>query len=814
MDRRRKTHGWAIFAVFWITAISWLPTIRAQEEGETGTVATPSNTTKPSRGTPHPLLAGRDAGREVVLNFLDAPLGQVASFYADLTGRVVIEAPNLKASVSLRSGERITADEALEAIESALALQGIGIVPVGERFLKLVPLPSAGQEGLPVVIASDQARPSESDRPQSRIFILRHLEMAEAQAALQSLLRAHARITPLERVNGLLVSDTELNLRRAAELLEFLDQPVESRVETRVYELTFAKARDVAARLGELVQETARARPAPSAAGAAVPPPASPAQSPPQTPPGVIRPPPRPASAPPSESGADRGLLQGRVKIVADERSNLLIVVSLPENFVFLDRIVAVLDRRVEPGMVIRVRPLEYAKAEETATLLNGLVGAASKSEAAPAARESAADSRSRPLSEVSETLTPAASASAPNSLPEGGLPSLSASTRILADKRTNTLLLMGPRADVEALEDVIQQLDIATAQVMIEAVIIEVRLKKDMEYGVDWLQRSLSVYNTHSAGPMGGVTIADPVLSFGGGQRFSEAPFRDGSTITGPNPPIGVGGLSYYTTIYGLNLDMILRAVASSSNARVLSTPVIQTTDNTEAKIVVGEERPVVTATSVSTGGQQTSTYQYRNIGLELSVTPRINPEGVVVMEVTQTADNLGGFEVIDGNRVPVITKREVRASLVAPHRATIALGGLVNNDRRLTRAKVPILGDIPLIGLLFRSERWEDNRTELLVLLTPYVLVTPEQARREARRLYETGGLLRAGLEESWSASELKESPDGPSSVPRVRVMRRERAATDRTSPPTAPNEVEIHVLDVNAERGPGGDASAPTP
>ncbi len=744
-------------------------------------------------GAGHPLLPARNAGKQVALAFREAPLDQVSALYAELTERIVIEAPGLKAAVTLRSADRLPAAAALEAIETALALQGVALVPQGERFLKAVPLQAAGQEGLGVRTVLPETPFADSDRAASQVFTLRHVEVGEIQPILQGLLRNTGRIQPLERLNGMIVSDTALNLKRIAEIIEFLDQPMDSRVETRVYELSFAKARDVSARLAELVQETQTAR---SRAAA----PAAPATPAPPAPPGVIRPP-RPATAPSAETeSAERGLLQGRVKIVADERSNVLIVVSLPENFVFFDRIVAVLDRKVEPGVIVRARPLEYAKAEEMASLLNSLVGAAAaRKDEAPARAAAAGDEvRARPLEEVArEGREPApARAAAAGEL----FGALSPQTKILADKRTNMLLLMGPRSDIAAIEEVIAQMDIATAQVLIEAVIIEVRLNKGLEYGLDWLQRSLSAYSVNSGGPQGGARSGEPIFSFGGGQRFAESAFRDGATVGRNSPPLNIGGLSYYTTIYGLNMDFILRAAASSSDARILSTPVVQTTDNTEAKIVVGEERPVVTSTSVSTAGQQTSSYQYRNIGLNLAVTPRINPEGVVVMEVSQTADNLGGFEVIDGNRVPVITKREVKASIVAPNRATIVLGGLVNNDRRLTRAKVPILGDIPLLGLLFRSDRWEDNRTELLVMMTPYVLVTPEQAREEARRLYQSGSAAKAGWTRGWTDSELAAPPRGEkSSAPRVSVVRRAEA------PPAPGPAVEIRTV-------PGGETQAP--
>ncbi|MCZ7591796.1 MAG: type II and III secretion system protein [Kiritimatiellae bacterium] len=180
-------------------------------------------------------------------------------------------------------------------------------------------------------------------------------------------------------------------------------------------------------------------------------------------------------------------------------------------------------------------------------------------------------------------------------------------------------------------------------------------------------------------------------------------------------------------------------------------------TTDNTEAKINIGEERPVVTSSSTFDTGTQTQNYQYRNIGIELTVTPRINPQRYVVMEIGQTADNVGGFVMINNNQVPIITKREINAQIAVQSRNTIVLGGLISTDKTRSRAKVPLLGDIPLLGALFRSDSREESRTELLVLITPYVLMTPDEAREETVRIHDRTTFSKRGWGETWSDSEL---------------------------------------------------------
>ena len=196
----------------------------------------------------------------------------------------------------------------------------------------------------------------------------------------------------------------------------------------------------------------------------------------------------------------------------------------------------------------------------------------------------------------------------------------------------------------------------------------------------------------------------------------------------------------------------------ASDRNARILQAPVIMTTDNTEAKIIVGEERPIVTSTTTSSDtDNQTSHYEYKDVGVEVAVTPHINPERFVVMDIKQTANNVQGTQKIDDNDVPIITKREMEAQVAVKSRSTIALGGLIQTDHSKSRSKVPILGDIPLLGALFRSESRDSYRTELLVLITPYVLMTPEEARAETLRLKNASRAGETPWPRGWSDSPL---------------------------------------------------------
>ena len=711
----------------------------------------------------------------VSLSFKDAPLDIVLDHYAELTGRTIIKSPGVpQVLINLKYQRQFSETMSLVAIESILAMNNIALVPLGEELLKVIPIAELRTHGMEINKNRPGQDTPETDKMETRIFELDHLAMSDIQPILDGLKHSYGKIQSLERINGFMITDTAANLKRIADIVDYLDTALQNKVETKIYELYNAEAGDVASRLNELIQDSQERQPPQAAVNRRIS--------------AAIRPrgpviPGTPAAATPSISTeqdlANRGIVQGEVKLVADERTNILIVISRPSNFSFFDKIVDVLDKEIEEEMAVDVVvvPLEYATAEDIAGILNDFVGAATEGQndlprgsqsTAEAQGGEAAASRSTALQEYVRrrleaaqsrtTRTPASQGT--SEVEEGDLGRLSSETRILADQRTNSLLLMGRNSDIVVLKGVIDDLDIMLSQVLIEAVILEVNLSDNLQHGINWLQRSFTVSNEETVGPGGGLTVRQPVIGFGGGQRLQDGlPFLDGSQIDREvgEANVAAGGLSYYATFFDLNVDAVLRLAASSSDARILSTPVVVTTDNTEARILVGESRPVVTSTSTTAGGVARNTFQYQEIGISLNVTPRINPMNFVVMDVTQTADNVGGFEVIDGNNVPIITRREMQAQIGVENRGTIALGGLISSDDLNSESKIPILGDLPLIGNLFKFASKNDNRTELLVLITPYVMSSPAEIFTETKRLRDrsfTDGQTWSG---TWSDSPL---------------------------------------------------------
>ena len=770
--------------------------LRAARAGDIGTppeaaAATPAGTASLEAST-------SDDGETLYqLKLNNATLDQLLDeYYAPLTGRTMIKAPGVSGTFNFKAKEKLTKVEMIQAMDSLLSMNNIALVPLGSRFYRVVQIDKAATEGLAIQKEAPEGGLPESDGLVSQLISLKYLEMEDANTIVQSMLHGFGKVQRFDRISSLLVTETATNLKRIVEILEMVDQPTELKVETRVYEIQHAKASDIAARLNELVSDSQgeKAEDVPQVAQSA-------ATTAARRPASMIRAR-QPAAAPETPAApdaaaaleaamAEKGIIQGKVKVLADERTNIIIVISRPSNFTFFDKIVAVLDRPVDPEVIVQVVALEFADAEEMAGLLNDFIGAAkAESETAAATakegEEATTDTRAKALEDYVRARAAAADRvrQAAGEAAVSKIGQLSANTKILADKRTNTLLLMGTKGDIGALQEIIQKVDIMLAQVLIETVILEVNLNNNTAYGVNWLQKSMTAYNQRTAGANGGVSVREPVASWGG--NFGENAFSTAAGDTITRAFGGGSGLSYYFTFADLNIDAVLDMIATSSEGRVLATPVILTTDNTEASIMSGQQIPIRTGDTTS-GGTIQSDYEYKDVGIQLKVKPRINPSRYVTLEITQNADTLGdSVDVGNNGKMTSINKREMTASISVPSRSTIVLGGLVQTDYQNTNTRVPLLGSIPLLGALFRSDDTTRHRTELLVLITPYVLMTPEEARSETERLHRASNVAAEDWYRGWSDSSL--APFSPQKLREMQQAEKDKTAKSRAQLKTA--------------------------
>ncbi|MDD5482304.1 MAG: type II secretion system secretin GspD [Kiritimatiellae bacterium] len=732
----------------------------------------------------------------VGLKYENIDSDEVIKQYSDWTGLALMKSPDVPTvKITLKCPKRLPKREALLAIEGVLAMNGIALVPMGDKFLKVVKIETARQHGMKTGTGPLEKDIATADHLVSRIVELKHLDIAEAQNAIQSFLHPYAKVIPMERVNCILITETANNLKRILEIFEIIDQPIESREDMRIFQIKYAKASEIQSKIESIIADvqtkdtksalitrqlaTARMPFQPVRAG----PPAQPAQA--------------AMDSETTGTAFDRSLIQSKVKMVADDRINSLIVITRVEQFRFIENIIKALDQKIEPDVTIKVLTLEYADAKEVVSLLNTFITAASSS---------SKSAQTPPLLPVPERPAeqPKQEGRKEGETTDAGenqiSGKLSSDVKIIADSRINALLIMACKADLEIIEEVVAKVDIMLSQVLIEVVIIEVSLTDKFKMGIDWLQRSMIAYNEKQGGGR------RAFLGFSGAGRVgADGAIKDGAGINtiADNTTSAGSGLTYYFTFFDYNIDAVLNMLATTDDAKILATPVILTTDNTEAKILVGEKRPVVTGTSISSATQQ-STYQYVDIGIDLEVTPHINKNGFVIMDVKQKVDNTPGNVTIDGNPVPIITTRDFTASISVNDGRTVIIGGIVNEQNTKARTKIPFLGDIPLLGLLFRSDSDELKRTELMVMLTPYVLDTPAEAYAEtARRHANLKGISNLWVQ-GWSPSDLA----APS---QEKVRGQEQEERKRTEPG---EPVEVYPLGENAVNAILPGKSAPHP
>ncbi len=733
--------------------------------------------------------------RQPRLAFDSATLDIVLQDYSEATGRTLLMAPKLPTvSITLRSQGALTQEEYVEAIQSVLAMHGVVLIPEGEKFVRVVPGKSAREEPMPIREDDTRDELGDTSRLVSQLIALKHIEFSEADRAIKPLLHsARGTVNHFERINSILVTDTEANVRRMLQVLRHLDQPVEIREEPNIVSIRFAKASEIKSKLEEIIAESQREQkktvtvPRPSPTG----PPRVVAQPQPRTKPvpGVIRAP-RPARPEPEPTPetvqeiielAERGIIRGSVQIVADDRTNILIIITRPENMAFFRKIVDVLDIETAPDFVTKVIRLEHADAETVAGTLNTLIGQGGKDQSgAPVRGDGVPDDRVAALRDYAARMQKSA-AGEPTVSKIGELSA--DNITILSDKRTNSLLIMASKSDLAAIEDIIGSMDIQLSQVLIEAVIMDVQLDDTLQTGMDWVQQAMVRYRNTATG-------LQPDHAFAGGGGGGTFKPRDVTALTDTGAIAPGSGLTYYITHFGLNIDAVLGMSASDGRTRIISSPVVVTHDNTEAKIESAMERYFYKGKKwigTATEGRYEDDVEMRRVGLHLSVTPRINQKRFVVMDINQRIEDIVGTQAIGDTQWPTVQSREMSASIAVQDRETIVLGGLIREKEERTRRGIPFLYRLPLVGWMFGHRGQDRSRSEIIVFITPYVMDTEADIAGESRRR-QRATHTQPLWQKSWSDSALAH-PDGQ---PKPGAPANATPASE--PPPAAPSGTQV--------------------
>jgi general secretion pathway protein D len=407
----------------------------------------------------------------------------------------------------------------------------------------------------------------------------------------------------------------------------------------------------------------------------------------------------------------------GTVRILPIYRLNSLIVVATSsEQLFYIKKWVQVLDDMFSvTRLKIFVYPLQNSKATHIASLMQSIfsgssAGAATTPSPTPTPRPATprtatTGTTTQPTTTTSTELRTGAAATV-----SGGGKFVSPETKVFADEITNSLIILATPADYSFIEETIKKIDILPRQVVIEALVAEIKLTDDLSFGLAW---SLKTDINFSMKPFDNPVKLDGRM----GQRSSSLGGEDAATLSG-------SGFSFLATDPSGIVRARLEALASASRARVLASPHVLVLDNREARIQVGDQVPIATSESNITGTDSIQrTIQYKDTGVILKVKPQVNEGGLVTLELSQEVSTYSIQRIFDSDQV-VISKREATTNLVAQNGQTIVIGGLITEQTSKANEGIPFLSKIPLFGYLFGSLTDKYERRELIILLTPHVM------------------------------------------------------------------------------------------
>ena len=340
----------------------------------------------------------------------------------------------------------------------------------------------------------------------------------------------------------------------------------------------------------------------------------------------------------------------------------------------------------------------------------------------------------------------------------------------------------MSSANDMMTIRDIIKQMDIMLSQVVIETAIISLTFGNEVETGVGWVQRAMQT-GTSKDGSAPGIIFS----TSGGGTVKPVNPLDAGWLGAGAN---------FVATLIDFNMDVILGAVEKDNRASVMNTPIITTLDNKEA-VIESTQRVYYSDGVTYYSGSDNTTENIKNedIGVKLKVTPRINKSGYIVLTIEQEWQELNGYQNLGDRELPVIDTRKMGSDVAVQSGQTVVLGGLARKSKTRNESKVPILGDIPLLGWFFKSSTIADTRNELIIFLTPRVMDTPAQIEDEARSRkasLETAGVWDSG----WSSSRLADS------ISEKEEKKIQERARNTVMPPS--NPLSRHLTPLNKEYG----------
>lgn len=587
--------------------------------------------------------------RFVTIDFNNVDISVFIKFISDLTGKNFIIDRRVKGKVTIISPTKISVRETYKVFESVLEVHGYTAVESGE-VIKIIPAPDARTKNIEIKLREEADSPE--DKIVTQLIPLRYADPNMIKRLFAPLVSKSSVVLAYPPTNMLIVTDVYSNIKRLIQILKAIDITGIGR-EISVIPLIYSDA----AKMVKLLKT-------------------------------VFKPAKRPKKGSPEEA----------VSMVADERTNTIILLASKDDTEKINNLIHLLDKEIPRGKEnIRVYYLEHATAEDLVKVLQELP------------QKQGAAAKGKKLAPV-----------------------ISEKVKITADKATNSLIIMAEKDDYLVIEDVIKKLDIPRQMVYIESLIMEVDTDADFTLGTEWSAAGAVNYGNTPGVVAGGFSGADPGYSNLGGLLDGSLP--KGFSLGTFAGAINIGGVTF------ANIAAIIRAYKKDKYVHILATPQILTTDNAEAKIYVGKNVAYQTRAAVSSDNvaDTYSSYEYRDVGITLKITPQISKDRMVRLIISQEITKLDELATVDAAR-PATLKRTIDTTVIVKDGHTVVIGGLIDDALTETEYRVPCLGDIPLLGWAFRSVSSSTEKTNLYVFLTPWVLESPSEAKSLYKRKKE---------------------------------------------------------------------------
>ncbi|MFU8768791.1 MAG: type II secretion system secretin GspD [Desulfotignum sp.] len=595
---------------------------------------------------PVPPVTGQQAPapeEKISIDFDNVDIRLFIKFISRITGKNFVVDSRVRGTVTVISPTKLTVEEAYQVFESVLEINGFSLVTSGS-VIKIMPLPDAKADNIDtqVITGPEDA----ADRLVTRIIPLQYADSDELQRMFIPLLPKGSVMLSYRDTNMLIVTASLSSIDRLLKIIRAIDAPNIGKT-ISVIPVRYADVAKLVTTLSSIF--TARVQD--------------------------------------EKKAPDAGM---KVHLVADERTNMVVILANETETARVEELVALLDQEVPKGEErIRVYYLEHASAETMVEVLEKI----------PAQEKAGAQEGQKQA------------------------PLLSDAVHISADKATNSLIIMARKEDYAVLEEVIAKLDIPRSMVYIECLIMEVNVTRGLDIGTEW--RASQEFDNDQRVVFSGFGASGDSGFSSLGQVSADGSLPQGFSLGVLGRNITIGGVTFP------DIQAIVRAYQTDKDVHILATPQLLTTENEEAVITVGKNVPFQTRSAAESATEVYSSFEYRDVGITLKITPQISQGRLVRLNVFQELTKLDTVNQNSPDR-PTTFKRQIETAIIVEDTHSVVIGGLIDESMTQTQRKTPCLGDLPVLGWAFKTISEGEERTNLYVFLTPRVVRNPLEVRQ----------------------------------------------------------------------------------